>query len=278
MKADLHIHTVFSDGLYTIPEICDLAAEMGLAGLAFTDHDSIDSLIYYNPQELEKRYGMNFLPGVEIGTHWKGQDIHILGYNIGYNIGWFRDFLSSAQEERQKRSEKIVHLLNQQGYELNDDDVENLAKIPSVGRPHIAEILIEKGYFSRMDQVFDILLNPGKPCYVPRKTFTPFEAIEAILNSGGIPVLAHPGLLKDLSIMDDLIKHNLKGIEVYHPVHPKKTVYSLLKYTVSKDLLATGGSDFHGHGNDELGKCAVAMDVVHKIKNTKINLRESCKT
>jgi len=266
MRTDLHIHSVASDGVYTVSQICSKAISAGLAGIAITDHDTVDGLAEI--KELKKKYNdLKIVPGVEIGTYWNELDIHMLGYNINYNLNWFRDYLISLQNTRLKRMEKMISKIKNLGYEISNTEIMESAGGSSLGRPHIARVLVKKGYFPDVQQVFKSLLNRGQPAYVPRKKISPFEAIEVITAAGGIPVLAHPGLslTEDFGLINELAKRGLLGIEVYYPLHTSETVYELLKIAASKDLLVTGGSDFHGYEDDELGKSYVNISAIHEI-------------
>ncbi|NLO88935.1 MAG: PHP domain-containing protein [Clostridia bacterium] len=268
MKVDFHIHTTASDGFFNAAQICKKAEEAKLSGIAITDHDTVEGLKEF--ELLQKQHGnLTIVPGIEIGSYWKDCDIHILGYNINHNLNWLHDYLHSLQESRIKRIEKIISKLNKLGYHIDFSDVLATKEKDSgsIGRPHVAKALISKGYFSDTQEVFSSLLEAGKPAYVPRKKITPFEAIEVVLNAGGVPVLAHPGLsLKNKhEVVFELIKNGLLGIEVYYPLHSTETVEFYKGIAEKHDLIITGGSDFHGYEGDELGKCFVDYSIILEI-------------
>lgn len=264
MLADLHVHTIASDGLYTPEEVCTMAINAGLGGIAITDHDTLDGV-----WELGKNSPANLevLPGVEISTTWRGKDIHILGYNIDPLKGFLGEKLLEFQQERQRRLTRMVEKLRGLGYKIEEEDIIVYAEGQSVGRPHVAQALVEKGYFKNIGSAFDELLQTGAPAYIPREKVMPREGIEAIKSSGGVPVLAHPGLVSDgLELIVELVPLGLKGVEVYYPLHSEDFIIALLTITQQYSLLATGGSDFHGYRNDFLGKATVDLSVIQAIK------------
>lgn len=264
MLVDLHIHTKASDGLYTAEEVCSMAIQAGLKGIAITDHDTLEGVLAL---KLDAFSGLEVIPGVEISTSWHGQDVHILGYNIAYDKGFLREKLSSFQKERKRRLTKMIKKLRTLGYEINESDIEAFAEGKSIGRPHVAQALIAKGYFNDVKTVFDKLLQAGAPAYVPREKTSPKEGIEAILSSGGVPVLAHPGLSADsVDLIGELVPHGLIGVEVYYPLHSPEYISVLLKITETFGLLATGGSDFHGFPGDYLGKSSVDAGIIDALK------------
>ncbi|KUK10353.1 MAG: PHP domain protein [Clostridia bacterium 41_269] len=267
-KADLHIHTTASDGFFSAEEICEKALEVELAGIAITDHDTIDGL--GENELLQKKFkGLKIVPGIEIGSYWMDLDLHILGYNINYKLSWLRDYLHSLQKSRIERIEKIISKLNKLGYKISFSDIIAVKGETngSIGRPHVAKALVSRGYFPSSNEAFSSLLDVGKLAYVPRKKITPFEAIEVILKAGGIPVLAHPGLsLKgSYEIIFELIRGGLLGIEVYYPEHSLDDIRFYNELAEQYNLIVTGGSDFHGYEGDRLGKSFVDISVILQI-------------
>ena len=268
MLADLHIHTKASDGLYTAEEICSMAVAAGITAIAITDHDTIDGFHRLKTPIA----GLEVMPGVEISTYWQGQDIHMLGYNISLDKGSLGQKLYAFRNDRLHRLRKMIDKLRELGYEIEEDDAIAFAEGDSVGRPHVAQAMVAKGYFDNVKDVFDELLASGAPAFVPREKITPAEGIEAIISSGGVPVLAHPGLTPgSLELIASLVDLGLKGVEVYYPLHSKEFIDVLLKVTKIYDLLATGGSDFHGFPGDSLGKSGVDSSIVDRIKELSSN-------
>jgi len=254
MEYDLHVHTNASDGLFSPPEIIDMAYKAGLKGIAITDHDTLEGLAQAQAYLGEKQIPMEFIPGVELNTEYKQTEIHILGYYIDYQQGKLVNYLAQIKKQRGARAEQMVEKLNNLGFDVSFAQVESLAQGDSIGRPHIAMALIEKGYVSSVEEAFEKLLGQGKPAYVPRYKFLPQEAIALIKEAGGIAVLAHPGLVKEQRCVAEILKMGLDGIEVFYPQHTQEEIDYFLHLSRSNKLIITGGSDFHGIAESKKGK------------------------
>jgi len=265
MKVDLHIHTTFSDGKFTPEQVVKKANELKLYAIAITDHDTVDGIL---PAIIEsKKYkGLEIIPGIELSTYHGDQEVHILGYYIDYGDLNLKNQLLELQQHRKKRLEKILAKLNNIDVNISINDVNKYSDGTSVGRPHIAQALIEKGYVSSIKEAFDKYLGKGRPAYVPRKKLTPFEAIKLIQNSNGIPVLAHPGLLEDDSIIYELINNGILGIEVIHKDHTQDDTNRYIKIALEHNLLLTGGSDSHGEEPLILGSLNIPLEYAIKLK------------
>lgn len=275
---DLHTHTQASDGLNTPSDNVAYAKEKGLSGLAITDHDTVAGVA--EALEAGKQLNMIVIAGIEISTTFEGKDIHVLGYGIDIDDDILQERLALQREGRDGRNVVIVNKLSKLGMPLNledirsdviksDDAKENTKN--SIGRPHIAQAMVAKGYVDNVRQAFDLYLGEGKPAYAAIERMSPADAVKWIVEAGGVAVLAHPGLYRD----DDLVLRILqeggfKGIEVYHSDHTEvqETVY--LTLAANLNLTATGGSDFHGkrkgqlyHG--DLGSRSVPMTQVEKL-------------
>lgn len=268
MKVDLHLHTTYSDGLLTPEEVVRKAVALGLQTIAITDHDTVDGIL---PAivEVRKYKGFEVIPGIELSSHCNGQEVHILGYYIDYEDLNLQKILLDLQENRKKRLEKIIVKLNNMGINIDIKDVQKKALGSSLGRPHIALALMEKGHVSSTKEAFEKYLAKGRPAYVPRKKLTPFDAIKIIKESGGIPVLAHPGLLEDDSIIPELISNGLMGIEVIHKEHTEAQTAYYTNVALAKNLLLTGGSDSHGEEPLLLGTLNVPYEYVDKLKEAR---------
>ncbi len=255
---DLHTHSTASDGTLTPEELVDLAAEKGLRAIALTDHDTIGGI----PAALERGNHRRLLviPGVELGARWNGGgQMHILGYYIDHQHPFLLDRLSWLRARRRERAEKIVSQLHEIGVPISPDRVFQLAGIGSVGRPHIARVLLEAGYVQTVSEAFDRFLKAGAPGFVEKIQFTSREAIELICSSGGVAVLAHPATLR-LSpdgpalrdCLEKLISEGLRGIEVYWSKHDKSEISYYEQLATRYALIITGGSDFHGSNKPTL--------------------------
>lgn len=268
MSIDLHLHTTFSDGLLTPEQLVREALKRNLEAIAITDHDTIDG-VPLALKEAKKYRNMEVIPGIELSTELDKQEIHILGYYIDFLDVELRKTLFQLQEKRKMRIIKIVNKLKSIGIEISIKEVEHAASGPSIGRPHVAKVLIEKGYVDTIEEAFKTYLSKGKLAYVPRAKLTPFNAIDIINKNRGIPVLAHPGLLNNQNIIKDLISYGIRGIEIYHKNHsPAQTTY-FSQLALSNNLLLTGGSDCHGEKPLLLGSLDVPRKYYEELKKSR---------
>jgi len=255
VRIDLHIHSTASDGTLAPPEILAEAQNRRLGAIAITDHDTLDGS--KDALSIGIPSSVKFLTGVEISSEPPPffscpGSFHILGYAIEVDHPDLSHTLSMLRNSRQNRNPKILKLLSQLGLEITLDEVRNLAGNSQMGRPHIAQLMVKKGYVHSIDSAFDEYLGNGKPAYVDRFRFECEETIKTILNAGGIPVLAHPLLLgiKEKDTLESLIavlaEMGLRGIEAYYPEHTKKLTAYYSRLASRYNLLTTGGTDFHG--------------------------------
>lgn len=267
---DLHVHTTASDGLLNPKEVIQWASKKHLEAIAITDHDTIDGIeeaIYYG-----KKNGIKVIPGIEINTDYKGLEIHILGYLIDYKEKWFQDLLKELRLARYNRAKKMVQKLQDLGLSITMKEVEANANAASIGRPHIARVLINNGWVKTMKEAFDEYIGKEGPAFVERYKITPCEAIKYISDCGGIPVLAHPGLIKDNSIIKELVNCGLQGLEVYHSKHDQNMVHLYNSIAKQYHLIITGGSDFHGslhEGQPILGSLNIDKSIIEDLQNKK---------
>ncbi|NLY78271.1 MAG: PHP domain-containing protein [Tissierellia bacterium] len=267
MIFDLHVHTNCSDGLLTPQQVIDIAIQKGINGIAITDHDTTSALekaIAYS-----KDFNFKVIPGIELGCVFKGEEVHILGYFIDYKS---KDIIEATEQLRQNRisrARKMVERINSLGMDLTFEDVKEYAKDEFIGRPHIARSLIQKGYYNSMEEVFDELLERGKPAYIERKTLGLKETISLIHKVNGIAILAHPGLIKDKDIIGYCIDNGIDGLEVIHSKHKEEDVVYLLDIGRKHNLILTGGSDCHGriiNGDYLVGKYYVNLEYIPQMK------------
>lgn len=271
---DMHIHTTASDGTLTVKEIITAAMEIGLEGIAITDHDTIDGL--EEAEQLGKRLKFPVIPGIELSTESDEKEIHILGFFIDYHLSWVKDKLAVLQQARVKRILKMVDKLKKLRYDVYEDEIFQCAGESSVGRPHIALVLQRKGYISSVQDAFEHLIGKGCPAYVPRFKLTPCEAISFICDAGGVPVIAHPGLSRCDELILPLCDYGLKGIEVFHPDHNMYDELRYLKMAKENKLIVTGGSDFHGF-KGSMDKILGSKSVSSKIWDELIALKKAPK-
>lgn len=269
MMADLHIHSDFSDGTQSIPEIIQLSLTCKLKVISITDHDTIDGLSPSFDYIQQHQIPMDLISGVELSTQYLDLDLHILGYLFDYSDQQFVDMLNYYKNKREIRAEKIVDKLNQLGYPLDIMKVKKTANNGSIGRPHIARSLVDHGYMPSVDYAFDRYLGYYKPAYVPKEKLTPEKAIEMIHQTGGIAILAHPGSYINERILKELLSYSLDGIEVYHPNHTQDTTMKLLKMAKNYNILITGGSDHHGSAKTDtfIGKIKLPYIYYEKLQD-----------
>ena len=248
-RVDLHLHTTHSDGSCTPAEVIELAAKVGITTLAITDHDITTGV----PEAVAagKARGIEIIPGVEISSLLGGSELHMLGYFLDYEDASLNDRLTRLRESRHRRNPQIIERLQTAGIDITYDEVRALAGTDSVGRPHIARVLMEKGVISSVKEAFNLWLAYGRPAYVPRELPTPAEAILWIKEAKGLAVLAHPTWVKTTEgTLTDLVRRlkadGLDGVEVYYSTHTPRQTRDYLALSKQQDLLVTGGSDFHG--------------------------------
>ena len=245
-KVDLHIHTTASDGRFTPAEIVQRAAANGLTYIAITDHDSVDGVI--PAQEAARHIGqITVIGGVEINTDIPSGELHVLGYFVDTNDTELKVTLDRLRSSRVDRARKMVTKLRGLGMEINYQRVKELAGTGSVGRPHIAQAMLEKGYIGTFKEAFNKYIGRNCPAYVERDKITAIEAAQLILRAKGLPVLAHPFTCENPeNIISELKVAGLVGLEVYYNSYTHEQVQDLLRLAKAYDLVPTGGSDFHG--------------------------------
>ncbi|MFD1126865.1 PHP domain-containing protein [Paenibacillus provencensis] len=273
-RCDLHTHTLASDGMQSPTDNVRLASARGLAAVAITDHDTVSGV--EEAVRAGVQYGIQVIPGVEISTRAGGKDIHVLGYFVDIHNSKFLERLESLRRTREERNTRILEKLQELGLSVTMDDVIGVMNRPldkdeTIGRPHIADTLVHKGYVKNMREAFDLYLAEGKPGFVSVPRISPAEAMEWIREAGGKPVLAHPGLYGDDELVNQMIEQGKpEGIEVYHSDHgpAEETRYRAMAEKYS--LVMTGGSDFHGerqgvvfHG--DLGSVTVDAEVLEQL-------------
>lgn len=283
MKSDLHIHTNYSDGVFTPEKVVDAAIEAELDVIALTDHDNILSYEvaqdYVKKLKKENKKTVEIIQGIEINTIYQDAEIHILGYFMDTEDSDFKNLIKSQQNARVKQTKEIVTLLNKkEGIHIKYDDIVNqVAPGGSIGRPHIAKAITNAGGTGSVMEAYAKYINDSSAVYVQRKTVTPHDAVEIIYDAGGIPVIAHPHDLENAQdLIKDLMHYGLRGIEAYHRKHSPAIVEYFSSMAEELGLIVTGGSDFHApnllSGQIILGKNFVPEWIYDKLIEEKKRL------
>jgi predicted metal-dependent phosphoesterase TrpH len=247
-RADLHIHSTYSDGRLTPTELIERAASKGLEVLALTDHDCTDGIA--EAQDAAQRYPrLLFIPGVELSTDAPQEEVHVLGYFLDWQDPRFQARLDRLRRSRLERGQKMLAKLKDLGIDVSWQRVNEIAGDGAVGRPHIALAMLEAGHIPSLEEAFERYLGRNGPAYVEREKITPAEAVQLLTDASGLPVLAHPRDLQNLeSLLVELKEASLIGIEVYYQDYDQQAIERLLAVARQHALLPLGGSDFHGIG------------------------------
>ena len=276
-RLDLHLHTTHSDGSFTPTEVIDFAQKAGVTALAITDHDITTGIL--EATLAGQKHGIEVIPGIEISSIMGTSELHILGYFLDYQDARLNERLARLRDSRHRRNPKIIELLQAAGIAITYEEVRTLAGTDSVGRPHIARVLMEKGVVASAKEAFDLWLADGRPAYVPRELPTPSDAMQWIREAKGIPVLAHPTWVKPTDgTLTDLVRQlkadGLDGVEVHYSTHTPRQTREYLALAKQLDLLVTGGSDFHGLTKPDIdvgigkGTLHVPGSLLDKLRNT----------
>jgi predicted metal-dependent phosphoesterase TrpH len=267
IRADLHTHTAYSDGVLAPRELVDKARAAGISTISITDHDNVGAL--EEAIEYGKSVGVEVIPGLELSAAMGEKDVHILAYFIDHKNRNLLDYLTFFRYERLKRAERIVEKLNRINIPIKFESVQEQAGVGSLGRPHIASVLMEEGFIDSYHEAFAKYIGVGGPAYEKKFQLSPEEAIRLISDSGGLSFLAHPGKYTSELELALLIKAGLDGIEVVHPSHNEARQEHYRGVVSQYFLLESGGSDFHGgKKNDEstFGAYWVPLQVVEAMK------------
>lgn len=241
---DLHSHTCFSDGLFTPEQLVARAARLGLVAVGVTDHDTVAGID--RARAAGKRYGVEIAPGAELSCTVDGIDVHILGYYFDYRDPDVAGFFADLRQARHDRAARMVELLDGLGIRVTLELVEARATGAAVGRPHVAQAMIDVGAVGSMEEAFQSYIGFDGPAYVPKKRLTPEEAVGFIHRHRGVAVLAHPGIYRRDTALYAAIGAGVDGLEAWHPDHDSADSARLLEVAEKNGLLVTGGSDCHG--------------------------------
>lgn len=251
MAVDLHLHSSASDGGFTPRQVVEHAHSIGLRCIALTDHDTVAGL---NEAEIRaKELNLPFIPGIEMTALDRGQEVHILGYFIDRNCDLLLKNIQEVRQRIERRLSQIISKLARLNINVTLEEVKEIAKGGTLGRPHIARVMVNKGYVRTNQEAFEKYIGEGQPAYVEiEDAMSPEEAYHLITECGGIPAIAHPGFLGRAKMLedDDIFNHRLWGaqaIEVFHSKHDNSMINFYLNLAKKYNMGITGGSDCHGN-------------------------------
>ncbi len=275
-NVDLHLHTTASDGVLTPSQMVNYAKSKGLMAIAITDHDTIEGL---EEGLLEgERIGLEVIPGIEISAEHSPGSMHLLGFFLDIHHPTLKERLGYLQRARAERNPRMAEKLNKLGIDITFDEVLKASGGGQVGRPHFAQVLIEKGYVRSFQEAFERFLKKGASAYVEKMRFSAEESIHFINEANGVAVLAHPNTLQvnGYSELENLIlrlvKTGLRGIEAYYPEHSALEVAQYKTLAERHGLLVTGGTDYHGIEKNGLdigvgrGEMKLPYSIVENLK------------
>jgi 3',5'-nucleoside bisphosphate phosphatase len=265
-KVDLHIHTNHSDGFYSPEEVVLKAKENELEAISITDHDNLSGI--NDAIKKGNEIGIEVIPGLEISSDIKDREIHILGYFIQTDSQELERYLNFFRVERLKRATRIVNKLNLLGISVSIDDVMEVAKNSAVGRPHIAQAMLNRGVISSYYEAFNKYIGNGGPAFEKKVHISPQSAFKIISDAGGLSFIAHPGYMEE-SLLKELIDEGVDGIEVIHSSHSQHQVKFYRGIVNEYFLLECGGSDFHGGKRDDeknFGKFYTKYSVIEAMR------------
>jgi predicted metal-dependent phosphoesterase TrpH len=262
--ADLHIHSTYSDGLLSPFDIISVCKDINLKVISITDHDTISGV----EETIELAKGdIEVIPAVELSSNIGDLDIHILGYYIDYKDEDLCAYLKAFKKHRVERIKKIIKKLSGDGINLEFEQIKVMAKNCSLGRPHIAEVLVENGYVRSINEAFEKYLGYDTPYYEPKKYIESKNIIQKIKNWKGVPVIAHPGTINNDQIIYQLIMDGVLGLEVWHPDHTPRWQQEFYDIALKNGLVMNGGSDCHGRrsGSIMIGCTGCSKKEVDKL-------------
>src|SRR5256886_10379585 len=268
MFADLHLHTIFSDGTYTPEELAGRARQLGLAAIAVTDHDTVEGCDRMSAAC--QPAGLEFIPATELTAEFDDNELHLLGYFIDTQNPRLLAEMAKFQKVRQNRIHEMVARLNQHNIPLQADAVFAIANCRSPGRPHVGRALVMGGFCANLDEAFERFLKKNRPAWEPKFKISALDAIALIHQAGGLAVMAHPGLNRTDQIIPDLVSTGLDGLEWFHTKHSPSTSQHYVRPAKEFSLAITGGAGCHGlsKGKPLIGTVKLPYEYVERLKST----------
>jgi predicted metal-dependent phosphoesterase TrpH len=237
---DFHCHTYESDGTFSPAELTAAMRARGVGIVSVTDHDTLAAYDVLRPD------GFKLVTGIEINTTYRGNEVHVLGYGFDLEAPGLREVVDENRRYRETRAAEMVDRLCKAGHELTLAQVRaEASENATLGRPHVAKALVRNGLASSVEAAFRTMLSPGRPGYVPSHYIRPQHAVATIARAGGVPVLAHPGRLKDEALIGELVEAGIAGLEAFYPAHQPAQIAHFRTLATQHGLVMTAGSDFH---------------------------------
>lgn len=267
--ADLHLHTLFSDGTFTPEELAQRGGHAGLMAMALTDHDTTEGC----PRMAAacESLGIEFIPGAELTAEHNDNEVHLLGYFLDIQHPRLLAEIKRFQNVRQNRIREMAAKLNQLNVPLRAETVFELANCHSPGRPHVARAMVQEGLCESLEEAFERFLKKGRPAWVPKHKIFALDAIELIHEAGGLAVMAHPGLNRNDDVIPELARLGLDGLECFHTKHTPSASERYLQLAGRLKLAVTGGSDCHGFskGKPLIGGVKLPIVYLEKLKEAR---------
>lgn len=266
-QADLHLHTFYSDGTDAPEQVVEHVKASGLSAMAITDHDNTEALAIAAP--VAQRLGLQLISGIEMSASTDEADVHLLGFLIDPEEPMLKQHLAEQQARRVRRVHEVVARLAKVGVTLDVQEILDVAGQGTVGRPHVARVLLKHGYISKLSDAFTKYIGPKNAGYVPGSPIAPARVIQVIRGAGGVPVLAHPVYLKNDALIEEFVAVGLAGIEVYHSGHGPKEIRRYEEIATRLNLVKTGGSDYHGESREgqPVGSSRVPCAFIDALKS-----------
>ncbi len=266
-RADLHCHSVCSDGTDSPRELVDLAVKQGLSALSITDHDTVDA--YVDLDLYAQSRGIDILRGVEFSCYLQADSVHVLGYGYEANHPAIQSLCQMHQVRREERNQEILARLHHFGMNVTYDELRASTSTPVLGRPHIAALLHKKGFVISIKDAFDQWIGEGKRAFYPGRSVSVEETIHVLHAAGGKAILAHPHLLKNPKLIQTLLEHPFDGLEAFYAYFPLVVQQHWVEIAQKKEWLITGGSDYHGtvKPQNQMGSSWINEDFYRRLKN-----------
>lgn len=266
MSFDLHTHTTCSDGSHTPNSLLELALKKGLKGLSITDHDTVEA--YPDAFSTAKKLNLQLISGIEFSCHHNTESVHVLGYSFDFTNPLILELCKKHRSRREQKNRQTLEKLKENGMLISEDEL-NASGSGVIGRPHIAKLLVEKGYVKDSQEAFRLYLGDGKKCFIPGEFFSLEETLNTIHSAQGLAILAHPHLYSNTSFVYEIMQLPFDGIEANYGIMPPEKNQIWIKFAKEKELLITGGSDFHGVIKPAipLGSTTVSEHSIHPLLN-----------